>query len=337
LGRQIANGAFREDLYYRLNVIQIRVPPLRERGADIPLLARHFLTQSACGYERPVPRLTPEAALALQEYTWPGNVRELRNICERLALCDSPRPLRADDLPEEVRSAGRRGLPGTSAPHDAKAPSTAAVTPLASMLADRLWERLRAGEDFWTVVAKAFKVRELTRTDLMAVVDRGLRETRGSYRGMLKMVNLPATDYKRLHAFLYQHRCNLPVGPYRHAPARRDQDRLARLPATAHRDAQLSARRWPRTLVTTTVPLAVNEAPARLLEASNGGARLQLTPPANGSLPASLMLHFPASRVSMPADVAWMRRKDEDTWICGVAIRDEAGPQWRTLMESLAS
>jgi len=230
-----------------------------------------------------------------------------------------------------------RGVGPTIAAHDEDPPSSAPGASLASTIADRLWERMRTGEDFWTVVAKAFKARELTRTDLMAVVDRGLSETRGSYRGMLKVVNLPPTDYKRLHAFLYQHRCNLPVGPYRHAPARRAQERLTQRPATAPRDGQLSGRRWPRTIVTARIPLSVNEAPARLLEASSGGARLQLPPPPNGSLPASLTLHFPMSRLSMPADVAWMRRKDEDTWICGVAIRDEAGPQWRTLVESLAS
>ena len=90
---------------------------------------------------------------------------------------------------------------------------------------------MRLGEDFWTVVRQAFKARELTRADLMTIVDRGLRETRGSYRALLTLFHLPATDYKRFHAFLYQQDCNLPVAPYRRrahrsmresaAPARR--------------------------------------------------------------------------------------------------------------------
>src|SRR5262245_28133165 len=71
------------------------------------------------------------------------------------------------------------------------------------------------GEDFWSVVGQAFKARELTRADLTALVDRGLTETRGSYRGLLVLFNLPESDYKRFHAFLYQQRCNLPVAPYR--------------------------------------------------------------------------------------------------------------------------
>ena len=84
-----------------------------------------------------------------------------------------------------------------------------------SAIADRLFERMRLGEDFWTVVRQAFKARELTRADLTAIVDRGLRETRGSYRALLALFHLPATDYKRFHAFLYQQQCNLPVAPYR--------------------------------------------------------------------------------------------------------------------------
>ena len=71
------------------------------------------------------------------------------------------------------------------------------------------------GGDFWTVVQQPFKARELTRSELTALIDRGLQHTRGSYRGLVKTFNLPATDYKRFHAFLYQQNCNLPVGPYR--------------------------------------------------------------------------------------------------------------------------
>ena len=72
-----------------------------------------------------------------------------------------------------------------------------------------------AGEDFWAVVGQAFKARELTRADLTALIDRGLTETHGSYRALLGLFNLPESDYKRFHAFLYQQRCNLPVAPYR--------------------------------------------------------------------------------------------------------------------------
>jgi hypothetical protein len=84
-----------------------------------------------------------------------------------------------------------------------------------SRAADELWHRMANGEDFWTVVHKAYKARELARQDLASLIDRGLQETRGSYRALLKVFHLPSTDYKRFHAFLYQQRCNLPVASYR--------------------------------------------------------------------------------------------------------------------------
>jgi hypothetical protein len=93
--------------------------------------------------------------------------------------------------------------------------SRAALHPPVSRAADELWHRMANGEDFWTVVHKAYKARELARQDLASLIDRGLQETRGSYRALLKVFHLPSTDYKRFHAFLYQQRCNLPVASYR--------------------------------------------------------------------------------------------------------------------------
>ena len=84
-----------------------------------------------------------------------------------------------------------------------------------SEAAERLWNRLINGEDFWTVVHQPFKAHELTRDDLAALIHRGLEHTRGSYRALLGVFGLPPTDYKRFHAFLYQQRCNLPVASYR--------------------------------------------------------------------------------------------------------------------------
>jgi hypothetical protein len=89
------------------------------------------------------------------------------------------------------------------------------------------------GEDFWTVVHKAYKARELARQDLASLIDRGLQETRGSYRALLKVFHLPSTDYKRFHAFLYQQRCNLPVASYR-----RRVPRTASVPSATMRPPQ---------------------------------------------------------------------------------------------------
>jgi len=86
LEAEIKSNRFREDLYFRLNVIPIYVPPLRERRADIPLFARHFFRQFADEYGRPSKQLTESAVEALMDYSWPGNVRELQNFMERLFI-----------------------------------------------------------------------------------------------------------------------------------------------------------------------------------------------------------------------------------------------------------
>jgi hypothetical protein len=80
---------------------------------------------------------------------------------------------------------------------------------------------MEAGGDFWSVVYVAFKAREVTRSELAALIDRGLRATSGSYTALLKTFNMPPSDYKRFHAFLYQQECNLPVTGYRQRRTRR--------------------------------------------------------------------------------------------------------------------
>ena len=94
---------FREDLYYRLNVIPIRVPPLRERTTDIPLLARHFLQEFSRSQKKPLKRLSPAALDLLGQYPWPGNVRELENLMERLVILTEGELLDVLDLPEKFQ------------------------------------------------------------------------------------------------------------------------------------------------------------------------------------------------------------------------------------------
>jgi transcriptional regulator with GAF, ATPase, and Fis domain len=86
LKKQVEDGRFREDLYFRLNVFPITVPPLRERKEDVPLLANHFLERSLTSMNRPVFRFDQEQLGRLAQYDWPGNVRELQNIVERFAI-----------------------------------------------------------------------------------------------------------------------------------------------------------------------------------------------------------------------------------------------------------
>jgi transcriptional regulator with GAF, ATPase, and Fis domain len=113
LKKAVAAGRFREDLYYRLHVFPIEVPPLRERKDDIPLLARHFVDLSAKELKCPKPRLTRAAITRLQSYDWPGNVRELRNVIERAVILarggmlDFDLPMTASASAAPTKSASR--------------------------------------------------------------------------------------------------------------------------------------------------------------------------------------------------------------------------------------
>lgn len=105
----VRQGNFREDLYYRLNVIPIRVPPLRDRVADIPLLVAHFLQEFSQKKKKPPKRLSPQAMELLIRYPWPGNVRELENLVERLVILTEGDVVEVKDLPQRFRESARLG------------------------------------------------------------------------------------------------------------------------------------------------------------------------------------------------------------------------------------
>jgi len=103
LAARVREGKFREDLFYRLNVIQVVLPPLRDRADDVPLLANHFVARFATKNGKPLRGLTPAALEALEAYPWPGNVRELENAIERAVVLSRGAELDVEDLPEQVR------------------------------------------------------------------------------------------------------------------------------------------------------------------------------------------------------------------------------------------
>lgn len=107
--REIERGNFREDLFYRLNVIPFTVPPLRERAEDVPLLAAHFLRKYAMDYGRKPKELSDEAVEALTSYSWPGNVRELRNLMERLVILYPQRRIEVRHLPLDTTRKASNG------------------------------------------------------------------------------------------------------------------------------------------------------------------------------------------------------------------------------------
>ncbi|MFD2174924.1 sigma 54-interacting transcriptional regulator [Rhodobacter lacus] len=109
LARAVAEGRFREDLYYRLNVVPITVPPLRERGADIILLADHFVARACAAMEKSVKRISTPALNMLMAYHWPGNVRELENVIERAVILSDDEVIHAWNLPPSVQTAKESG------------------------------------------------------------------------------------------------------------------------------------------------------------------------------------------------------------------------------------
>jgi DNA-binding NtrC family response regulator len=123
LDKAIAVGEFREDLYYRLNVIPIQLPALRERREDIPLLARAFLERFRKSMEKPIGGIAPEAMSLLEAYDWPGNVRELENTIERSVALEIGKMISAAVLPEKIIRKGvdSAGMPGGSISSHAQA------------------------------------------------------------------------------------------------------------------------------------------------------------------------------------------------------------------------
>jgi transcriptional regulator with PAS, ATPase and Fis domain len=120
LQAMVRAGTFREDLYYRLNVIVMQVPPLRARRDDVPALAQHFLQLQADVYDEPVKRLTAGAAELLSAYAWPGNVRELANVMEHAHVLSRDGQITADDLPPRLR--GPAVAPSRTAPNSPARP-----------------------------------------------------------------------------------------------------------------------------------------------------------------------------------------------------------------------
>ncbi|MEZ5421344.1 MAG: sigma 54-interacting transcriptional regulator, partial [Vicinamibacterales bacterium] len=210
LPERIQAGEFREDLYYRLNVIHITIPPLRERKDDVAPLLDHFLQIFAAEHGVALPRYSPDAMAALEAYDWPGNVRELRNIAERLTCRCPGGVIDADDLPAEVRA----GTPLVD---------TSAARPVSPGAAQALLDRiLLKGESFWDVAYEPFMARDLTREDVRHLVRVGLEQTRGNYKALVQLFNMEPQDYKRFLNFLRKYGCHMPFQRFRMAPGREE-------------------------------------------------------------------------------------------------------------------
>ena len=204
--RQMADeGKFRDDLYYRLNVIHLAVPPLRERREDIPPLVEHFLDHYAERHVGPVRSLTAEAMAMLCDYQWPGNVRELQNVVERIALTGRTAAAGPEHLPADLR----RARPPSSTPNQPFRERRRTVS-------DELYVRMtEQRESFWTAVYPLYVQRDLTRANIRDLVRKALQESRGNYKIVAKLFNLEQREYKRFLNFLRKNECQLPFREYR--------------------------------------------------------------------------------------------------------------------------
>jgi DNA-binding NtrC family response regulator len=191
----VAAGEFREDLFFRLNVLHIVVPPLRERREDLPALIDHFLSLYSAQRGIDVPALAPCARERLAAHHWPGNVRELRNAIESAMM--------------RVENGS-----ATTAGQTAGAPQAPSV-------ARTLYDRMAVGgESFWPVVYDPFMARDITRQDVREIIRLGLQQTFGSYRILISAFHMRPDEYKRFLNFLRTFNCHVPFHSFRAAPAR---------------------------------------------------------------------------------------------------------------------
>jgi two-component system response regulator HydG len=207
--KHVAEKTFREDLYYRLNVIHIEVPPLRERREDVFILLRYFLERFSESHKLPLPELSNEATTYLTEYEWPGNVRELRNVAERLILRCTNGLVDVTALPREIVGVAR-----AQASPQAAMPGTDVSTP--QLMFDRI---VRGGASFWSVAYEPFMARDLTRRDIRELVRLGLEHTRGNYKLLVPTFHMAPTEYKKFLNFLRKYQCHVPFQAYRMAPS----------------------------------------------------------------------------------------------------------------------
>jgi transcriptional regulator with PAS, ATPase and Fis domain len=213
----IAAGQFREDLLYRLRVIHIEVPPLRDRREDIPVLVNHFIERMGRAA-----RFTEEAMLCLRRHRWPGNVRELQNVVEQALWLAHGDVVDIAQLPEAVRVPAQSVLP---------------MRERREQVSDELYAALvHGGYSFWDHIYPLFLSRDITRHDMRELVRRGLSTTRGNYRALLKLFGMSSQDYKRFLNFLAAHQCGADFREFRQGtvqPQRPPRLMLPPLPAKA--------------------------------------------------------------------------------------------------------
>ncbi len=204
LKKAVVDKEFRRDLYYRLKVAEIRVPSLAEHPEDVLDIIHHFENVLGNGNGHKPLSFTKEALDALQQHSWPGTVRELRNLVENLLIEHSQSQISISDLAMDADEIGVVSKPSSVGDPDL---SPGAKECIRLMMED--------GRSFWDVVHTPFMARRLLQSDVLGVVIYGLEQSKGMYKGTLKMYNMPLTDYKRWLNFLRKHDCQPDFAKFR--------------------------------------------------------------------------------------------------------------------------
>jgi transcriptional regulator with PAS, ATPase and Fis domain len=190
LKQLVAEGSFRQDLLFRLNVIAVSLPPLRSRRDDIPMLASYFLKRLNFAHKA-AKVLGPKAIESLLTHRFPGNVRELQNCVERGFFTTPGQTILSIPIEDS--------------------PGEESVTEVRKWLAD-----LADGKrNFWTEIHDRYKRRDISREKVVALIDLGLRTTRGSYKNLASLLHIQEREYRRLMDFLRRNNCLLDFRPYR--------------------------------------------------------------------------------------------------------------------------
>lgn len=182
LQKAIEKKEFREDLYYRLNVFEIELPPLRERKDDLKVLVTEMqplLKGKKIGHG---------FWEAMDGYDWPGNVRELISVLKRSGY-HTDETITGSDIREMIE--------GTAGPIDKKVKECAGIV-------SQAWANLESGQSFWEAVKKPYLNRDLNRSQVMQIIEMGLKETGGVYKTLMKRFNLETADYHRFMRFLHE-------------------------------------------------------------------------------------------------------------------------------------
>ena len=218
----VRERTFREDLYYRLNVVHIEVPPLRDRRGDIPVLLKHFLSMFSSAHRLPVPEVSADAMQRLAGYDWPGNVRELKNVAERLVVGSRSGRIETPSLPSDVSARGTQGAPrsgvalmASSTVLTVPVSSIPSATAASSTLQHRLDRLMKDRVSFWSEVHEPFMNHDITREDVRQLVREGLAHTRGNYKMLVRAFNMDPRDYKRFLSFLRTYECHVSFRPFR--------------------------------------------------------------------------------------------------------------------------